>query len=224
MYIRKWQQFIHQKWQFWGLECIYLKMATIDKAILRIRSKKWSYNCEHTPLDWNFGSRNHLSEQPQTTSLVLRTEQWNSLCCGRCQLLWLTLQNLYCLIQRATFYSASDRLQEIGIMLCSCDQSLSQRERLLATDLCMWQEIAIFCPHGICYGFEVMATHESLRHPFQIFRSRFTVAPKLIIIYDNACKLHQYCLDREPAFFGHTQFAVDRFHWHSHIGCSLGWE
>ena len=65
-----------------------------EVAILRIRSKEWSYNCEHTPLDWNFGSRNHLSEQPQTTSLVLRTEQWNSLCCGRCQLLWLTLQNL----------------------------------------------------------------------------------------------------------------------------------
>ena len=53
----------------------------------------------------------------------------------------------------------------------------------------------------VCYGFEVMATHESLRHPFQIFRSRFTVAPKLIIIYDNACKLHQYCLDREPCSF-----------------------
>ena len=72
-------------------------MATIDMSevsILRIRSKEWSYNCEHTPLDWNFGSRNHLSEQPQTTSLVLRTEQWNGLCCGRCQLLWLTLQNL----------------------------------------------------------------------------------------------------------------------------------
>ena len=63
-----------------------------------------------------------------------------------------------------------------------------------------------------------MATHESSRHPFQqIFRSRFTVAPKLII-YDNACKLHQYCLNREPCFFDHTQFAVDRFHWHGHIG------
>ena len=63
-----------------------------------------------------------------------------------------------------------------------------------------------------------MATHESSRHPFQqIFRSRFTVAPKLII-YDNACKLHQYCWNREPGFFDHTQFAVDRFHWHGHIG------
>ena len=27
-------------------------------------------------------------------------------------------------------------------------------------------------------------------------------------LYDNACKLHQYCLNQEPAFFSHTQFAV----------------
>jgi len=38
-----------------------------------------------------------------------------------------------------------------------------------------------FCPHGICYGFEIMASHKSPCHPFQIFRSRFAVAPKLII-------------------------------------------
>ena len=67
-----------------------------------------------------------------------------------------------------------------------------------------------------------MATHESSCHPFQIFRSWFTVAPKLII-YDNACKLHQYCLNREPAFFGYTQFAVDHFHWCGHIGCLAGY-
>ena len=79
-----------------------------------------------------------------------------------------------------------------------------------------------FCTHGTCYGFKVMATHEFPCHPFQIFRSRFTVAPKLII-YDNDCKLHQYCLNREPAFFGHTQFGVDCFHWHGHIGCSAGY-
>ena len=77
----------------------------------------------------------------------------------------------------------------------------------------------VFCPHGICYGFEVMATHESPCHFFQIFRSRFTVVPRLII-YDNARKLHQYCLKRKPAFFCHTQFAWDCFHWHGHIGCS----
>ena len=84
------------------------------------------------------------------------------------------------------------------------------------------RQFTVFCPHGICYRFEVMATHGSPRHPFQIFRSRFTVVPKLII-YDNSCKLHQYCLNQEPAFFGHTQFAVDCFHWGGHIGCSAGY-
>ena len=80
----------------------------------------------------------------------------------------------------------------------------------------------MFCPHGVCYGFEVMSTNESPYHPIHILRSRFKTAPTLVI-YDNACKLHQYCLNGEPAFFKHTQFAVDRFHWKGHIGCSSGY-
>ena len=40
------------------------------------------------------------------------------------------------------------------------------------------------------------------------------------ILYDNACKLHQYCLNREPHFLQNTRFAVDRFHWKGHVGCS----
>ena len=80
----------------------------------------------------------------------------------------------------------------------------------------------IFCPHGICYGFEVMQSCESPMHPFSIFRQRFRVAPH-VIIYDNACKLHQYCLNREPQFFSNTLFAVDRFHWRGHVGCSAGY-
>ena len=69
----------------------------------------------------------------------------------------------------------------------------------------------IFCPHGICYGFEVMQSCESPMHPFSIFRQRFRVTLH-VIAYDNACKLHQYCLNREQRFF-QTLFAVDRFHW-----------
>ncbi len=41
---------------------------------------------------------------------------------------------------------------------------------------------------------------ESPRHPFHIFNSRFQQAPRMII-YDNACKLHIYALNREPHFF-----------------------
>ena len=76
----------------------------------------------------------------------------------------------------------------------------------------------IFCEHGICYGFELMTSHESPRHPFSIFKTRFKTAPRC-----NACQLHKYCLNREPLFFKNTVFYVDRFHWNCHIGCSSGY-
>ena len=53
----------------------------------------------------------------------------------------------------------------------------------------------VFCPHGICYGFQVMTKHESPEVPFDIFKTRFSSAPD-VIIYDNACRLHAYCLNR----------------------------
>ena len=80
----------------------------------------------------------------------------------------------------------------------------------------------LYCPHGICYGFEVMRNHESPRTPFQIFFTRFLQPPK-VIIYDNACKLHQYILNREPDHFKSTKFLIDRFHWKGHVGCSSGY-
>ena len=42
-------------------------------------------------------------------------------------------------------------------------------------------------------------------------------APK-VIIYDNACRLHMYSLNRDPGFFMKTRFLVDRFHWKNHTG------
>ena len=45
------------------------------------------------------------------------------------------------------------------------------------------------------YGFQVMDTCKSPKYPFEIFRSCFDTAPS-VIIYDNACKFHQYCLNR----------------------------
>ncbi len=34
------------------------------------------------------------------------------------------------------------------------------------------------------------------------------LAPELVI-YDNSCKLHEYCLNRDLAFFKNTKFVVD---------------
>ena len=80
----------------------------------------------------------------------------------------------------------------------------------------------VYCEHGVCYGFEILQKCESPRHPFRIFKSRFNQAPELII-YDNACRLHIYSLNREPQFFQNTKFLVDRFHWRGHVGCSRGY-
>ncbi|XP_070550589.1 uncharacterized protein [Ptychodera flava] len=67
-----------------------------------------------------------------------------------------------------------------------------------------------------------MKPHESPAVAFRILKRRFSKAPR-IVIYDNACKLHQYCLNREPAFFKNTMFLVDRLHWCNHTGCSSGY-
>ena len=49
--------------------------------------------------------------------------------------------------------------------------------------------------------------------------------PPETIIYDNtiSCKLHTYCLNREPYLYWDTQFFVDHFHWKGHVGCSEGY-
>ncbi|KAI8516330.1 hypothetical protein Bbelb_049110 [Branchiostoma belcheri] len=80
----------------------------------------------------------------------------------------------------------------------------------------------LYCQHGVCYGFTILKSHESPRHPFEILIGRFNRAPR-VIVYDNACRLHQYCLNREPAFFMNTLFCVDRLHWINHTGCSDGY-
>jgi hypothetical protein len=41
-----------------------------------------------------------------------------------------------------------------------------------------------------------------------------------VVIYDNACGLHRYCMAREPAFFKNTRFYSDRFHLVNHKDCA----
>lgn len=54
------------------------------------------------------------------------------------------LTRSYCLIQRAHFISATDPDQQIDVMLCSCDQSLPQREWLLSTEQYISEPMSIF--------------------------------------------------------------------------------
>ena len=76
----------------------------------------------------------------------------------------------------------------------------------------------LFCQHGVCGGFSVMGSCESLNNPFTIFKTRFETVPKTII-YDNACNLHSYFLNRDPVSIRSTRFVVDGLHWKNHT-CS----
>ena len=69
----------------------------------------------------------------------------------------------------------------------------------------------LYCPHGTCYGFSILKNHEYPRHPFEILKTPFQTAPK-VIVYDIACKLHQYALLWVPEFFKYTLFLVDKSH------------
>ncbi|RQM12737.1 hypothetical protein B5M09_011294 [Aphanomyces astaci] len=81
------------------------------------------------------------------------------------------------------------------------------------------------CPHGVCLGFTVMLDHESPVHPFSILCQRWQVtdSPRVVIM-DNACNLHTYCLRREPYFFRNVWFLVDRLHYCNHVNCSSGYK
>ena len=58
------------------------------------------------------------------------------------------------------------------------------------------------------------------KFPFmQIFFTCFPQPPR-VVVYDNACKLHVDCLNRETGHFQKTLFLVDHFHWRGHTGCS----
>lgn len=83
--------------------------------------------------------------------------------------------------------------------------------------------LTIFCEHSICIGFQIMRVSESPRIPFDILVRRFHQKMPKIIVYDNSCKLHLFCLKREPALFKNTKFCIDRFHQSGHVGCTIGY-
>ena len=60
---------------------------------------------------------------------------------------------------------------------------------------------------------------ESPQTFFDFFVARYKHAPRMIV-YDHACGLLVYCLNRLPWFFRYTQMRCDVLHWLNHIGCS----
>ena len=64
----------------------------------------------------------------------------------------------------------------------------------------------------------MMDTGESPRTFFNMIINRFPKAPK-VIVYDNVCHLHQYCMHRAWMYFFNTRFIFDRLHQSNHISC-----
>jgi hypothetical protein len=74
--------------------------------------------------------------------------------------------------------------------------------------------------HECCIGMEVMRDKETEATPFTMLIQQCK-APPQVVIYDNACNLMSYALNREPKFFKDTLFLVDSHHWTtSHKACS----
>ncbi|KAI9189995.1 hypothetical protein H9P43_001428 [Blastocladiella emersonii ATCC 22665] len=70
-----------------------------------------------------------------------------------------------------------------------------------------------------CIGFQVLSNKESPRVVYQTLLTRFEKMPQYVI-YDNACNALEYCLNRNPAAFKDTIFAVDAFHMPNHSACA----
>ncbi|XP_066304259.1 uncharacterized protein [Branchiostoma lanceolatum] len=81
--------------------------------------------------------------------------------------------------------------------------------------------LSLFCPHGVCYGFELIRSCDLPQHEFELIRTRFRKAPK-VIVSANSCQLHEYALDRDPHFVKNTLFLIGRSDFKGHI-CSLGY-
>ena len=79
-----------------------------------------------------------------------------------------------------------------------------------------------FCEHGVCYAFHIIPRAEGRNEAYSFLTGFLRVAPK-VVIYDFACALEEYCLNRAPEFFKSTRFVVDRFHWSNHTACSWGY-
>lgn len=79
------------------------------------------------------------------------------------------------------------------------------------------------CKHGIALGGHIMKTPEGRKDPFFALYTYFPedTLKKTTIIYDFACQLSEYCLNREPLLFQNSTFLIDRFHRCNHKCCNI---
>lgn len=70
------------------------------------------------------------------------------------------------------------------------------------------------CPKNITYGYEIMLCRESAHNIFRLLMCRDVDLHALQgVIFDHACGLDQYLLNREPREFEYMRCLVDGAHW-----------
>ena len=69
-------------------------------------------------------------------------------------------------------------------------------------------------------AFWFLENKESPKTFFDFFVERYKDKPPGMIVYDHACGLAAYALNRLPIFFRETRFRIDVFHWPNHVACS----
>lgn len=83
---------------------------------------------------------------------------------------------------------------------------------MLATCVCSKRKV---------YHSSFMDQYESVLTPFEALLNRFPDGCPSYVVYDNACHLLMYCLQRQPSWFWACRFVVDRFHEPNHVeSCS----
>ena len=95
----------------------------------------------------------------------------------------------------------------------SCTKNYQSSAKLGAGIILFW-----CAKHRLCIGFVLLESAESCEYVYSTLVSRFKVIPKTII-YDNACNLSEYCMNRAPHLFMDTKFFVDAFHYSGHTNC-----
>ena len=80
-----------------------------------------------------------------------------------------------------------------------------------------------FCPnHGHCYGFHIIDGSEGRKDAAHSIYSYKKTAPA-VVLYDFACSMEEYCLNRETGYWKNTAFFHDIFHGYKHK-CSIAFK
>ena len=73
----------------------------------------------------------------------------------------------------------------------------------------------VTCPHGVVYGCHFLKEPESPSDFFTLLLTRWPRDHLPLVFYDNARKLHEYILNREPWMLQQMRTFVDSFHYGS---------